>query len=164
MTWASFWAGAGLLAWAVYLGGALVMELAWRPAQEGMPMAQIGVACQRMGRRYRWIALVSLAGSGVAGAALMGVRGTGGSRGDAALVGALIVSWCALVALVALMAFVAHPALHTRTPSALPPEERASARVAVERAIRRMDRCLRAELAVALVATALLSAAFTGTS
>ena len=46
--------------WAVYVGGALFMELVWRPLQRHVPPAQTGVLCNAMGRRYRWLALGSL--------------------------------------------------------------------------------------------------------
>ncbi len=157
MTWEALWAYFGLLAWAVYLGGALVMELVWRPVQEHLPMGQISVACQQMGRRYRWIALTMLIVAGVSAVAELAGRAPDVSLspddpyGRTVLVlGAL---WVTLVGIVGLMAFLAHPALHVRMASDLDPEARAAARARVERAIGRMNRCLRAELVVALVAT-----------
>lgn len=147
-----------LLAWSVYLGGALVMELVWRPAQAGMPMSQIGVACQVMGRRYRWIALSMLGVIGVVGLALVPGRPPDAvtlATGFGRTLAALAVCWLALVVLVTGMAFLAHPALHYRTGVSMSPEERAQARERVARSIRRMDRMLRLELGVALVATLL---------
>lgn len=145
-----------LVAWSVYLGGALVMELVWRPAQEHMPMSQIGVACQLMGRRYRWVALTMLSVIAVVSLTLLPGRAPetlviSSSFGRTILV--LVICWFLLVALVGSMAFFAHPALHVRMPSHLDPEARAAARAEVGRAIRRMDLILRMELVVALVAT-----------
>jgi len=145
-----------LVAWSVYLGGALVMELVWRPAQEHLPMSQIGVACQKMGRRYRWIALAMLCVIGLTSLTLLPGRASEtlsiSSRFGRSVL-ALVLCWCALVALVVSMAFSAHPALHVRMPSDLDPDARAAARAEVGRAIRRMDRTLRSELAIALTAT-----------
>jgi hypothetical protein len=70
---------------------------------------------------------------------------------------ALGACWVALVGIVSMMTFFAHPALHVRTTSDLDPDARAVARERVARAIRRMDRCLRAELVLALVATLVLA-------
>ncbi len=147
-----------LLAWSVYLGGALVMELVWRPAQEHMPMSQIGVACQIMGRRYRWVALTML--SVIAATSLTLLPGRAPetltlSSPFGRTIAALAVCWVLLVALVGSMAFFAHPSLHVRMPSHLDPDGRAAARAEVGRAIRRMDLILRSELVVALVATLL---------
>lgn len=147
-----------LLAWSVYLGGALVMELVWRPAQDGMPMSQIGVACRVMGRRYRWIALSMLGVIGVTGLALLPGRPPGAltlSTGLGRTIVALVACWIALVALVVGMAFLAHPALHARTSASVSPDERSQARARVGSSIRRMDLMLRLELGVALVATLL---------
>ena len=157
MTWEGLWAYLGLLAWAVYLGGELVMELVWRPVQEHLPMAQIGVACQQMGRRYRWIALTMLVVTGVAAGASLVAREPGVSLSPADPYGRTLlllgVCWMTLLGIVGLMAFLAHPALHVRMASDLDPAARAIARERVARAIWRMDRCLRAELVVALLAT-----------
>lgn len=153
------WAYLELLAWSVYLGGALVMELVWRPVQEHLPMSQIGVACQRMGRRYRWLALAMLVVVAVVGLARLPGRESGASLSPGAPYGRtlllLAICWLALVGLVTLMAVFAHPALHARMTSSMEEVERDEARARVARAIRRMDRCLRAELIVALVATLL---------
>lgn len=157
MTWNGLWAYFGLLAWAVYLGGALAMELVWRPVQEHLPMAQIGVACQQMGRRYRWVALTMLMVAGGSAVAELVARvpdvslSPGDPYGRTVLVAGAC--WVTLVGIVGMMAFLAHPALHVRMASDLDPEARAAARARVARAIGRMDRCLRAELVVALVAT-----------
>jgi len=157
VTWEGLWAYFGLLSWAVYLGGALVMEFVWRPAQEHLPMAQIGVACQQMGRRYRWIALTMLVVAGGSAVAELMARVPVVSLSPHDRYGRTVLvlgaCWVTLVGLVGMMAFLAHPALHVRMPGDLDPEARAAARARVARAIGRMDRCLRAELVVALVTT-----------
>lgn len=149
----------GTLAWSVYLGGVIVMEVVWRPAQEHLPPSQTAVACAVMGRRFRWFALGALAVSGAA--ALVRVIGSapGPSAGDPAgrAVAAALVGWCALVALVAYTTVVAHPALHRRAAGHASDEERAAARARVGRAIRRMDRVVRVELAVAFATTLLVA-------
>ncbi len=157
MSWSLAAAYVLLLAWSVYLGGALVMELVWRPAQEGLPMSQIGVACRRMGRRYRWIALSMLGLIGAVGLPLV-LTGDGPlavSTRHGRTVAGLVACWLVLAALVSGMAFLAHPALHSRTSAGMSPEERERARARVGRSIRRMDVLLRLELGVALVATLL---------
>lgn len=149
------------LGWAAYLGGALFMELVWRPAQEHVPPSQINVVCQRMGRRYRWLALSALALIALSGAGLVlaepPARRPPLSVGEPywAVMLALALCWATLVTLVSVMAVVAHPALHARTPAAMTPEERTAARDEVRRAIRRMDVLLRCELGVGVLAVAL---------
>ncbi|MCZ7534891.1 MAG: hypothetical protein M5T61_02380 [Acidimicrobiia bacterium] len=117
-----------LLAWSVYLGGALVMELVWRPAQEHMPMSQIGVACQIMGRRYRWVALAMLSLIAATSLTLLPGRSPQALTFSTQLgrtIIALVICWVLLVALVGSMAFFAHPSLHVRMPSHLDPDGRA---------------------------------------
>lgn len=159
MSWDLLWTYLELLAWSVYLGGAIVMEFVWRPAQAHLPMSQIGVACQRMGRSYRWIALSMLGVIALTGLARLPGRDPEASLSISEPYGrtlvALVVCWVLLVGLVTLMAFLAHPALHGRTPSGMPEEERAAARAEVARAIKRMDVCLRSELVLALGASLL---------
>ena len=101
------------LAWALYLGGTMAMELVWRPVQRYLPPGQVNVVCQKMGRRYRWIALGSLA---VAGAALApDLRQPhlwSSSYGRTVCAG--FACWLLLAAGVLTMALRAHPALHRR--------------------------------------------------
>lgn len=121
-------------------------------------MSQIGVACQRMGRRYRWLALAMLVVIAAVSLTQLPGRAPGTltlSSGFGRTIAALALCWFVLVGLVTAMAFLAHPALHVRMPSQLEPEARAAARAQVGRAIRRMDLILRLELAVALLATLL---------
>lgn len=158
-----------VLGWAVYVGGALAMEVLWRPAQEHIPPSQVNVTCQAMGRRYRWLALAALGVIALSGAGRLFESGLVSlhppvfrpplvlSQAYGRTILALAVSWTGLVALVSVMAVAAHPALHARTAAEMAPEERKAAREAVRRAIRRMDALLRAELALAFV-TLLLGA------
>lgn len=155
---------AHVLGWSVYVGGALGMELIWRPAQQDIPPSQVAVTCQRMGRRYRWIALSSLAVIGVSGAvrlarleyvSLWPIRLQGPLvlfSGYGRLMLAGVASWLLLVGIVTTMSFAAHPALHVRTSPEMSPENRAAARARVAKAIKRMNLLLRLELVVALVA------------
>lgn len=156
-----------VIGWATYVGGTIVMELAWRPAQDSMPPAQINEACQRMGWSYRWLALTALALIAATGVGRLLVAGSlsitapvfrwpltlSASYGRTML--ALVALWCMLVTLVVVMAVVAHPALHVRMSSGMTDEERQTARATVKRAIRRMDALLRAEIVVALLAALL---------
>lgn len=143
-----------VVAWGAYVGGALAMELLWRPAQRDLPPGQTNVVCQRMGRRYRWLALGALGAAGAATAATGDVSVSLSSSDGRVAIG-LVVCWTVLVAGVATMAFVAHPALHVRTSPSMSDEERTLARQAVRRAIRRMDVLLRVDLAVSLLAVLL---------
>jgi len=144
------------LAWALYLGGTMTMELVWRPVQRCLPPGQVNVLCQRMGRRYRWIALGSLALAGCALApALRRPHLLSSAYGRTVVAG--LFCWALLAAGVLTMALLAHPALHVRQHASLSAEERAVARARTRRAIRRMDVLLRSEIVLALVA-ALLAA------
>jgi uncharacterized membrane protein len=143
-----------VVGWSFHFGGALLMELVWRPAQEGMPQSQIGVACQWMGRRYRWISAASLAVLGASGAVMA-------ARSDHSLslhdgygrnLAVLVLLWLALVAVLAVLSISAHPGLHARMAPDATDEERGAARAQVARAIVRMDRLLRLELVLSALA------------
>jgi uncharacterized membrane protein len=146
------WAHA--LGWSFHFGGALLMELVWRPAQLGMPQSQIGVACQWMGRRYRWLSAGALGVLGVSGAVMV-------VRSDESLSLAhaygrtlvvLMLLWLALVVVLTVLSLSAHPGLHARMAPDATDEERRAARAEVARAIVRMDRLLRLELALSALA------------
>ena len=163
-SWSTFWTFVHAMSWSVYVGGAVVMEFVWRPAQQALPPSQTAVACQWMGRRYRWVASAALLAAGLSGAARLFESGyLSASRpwfrapltlsdgyGRTMLV--LVVLWLALLTTVTMLTFIAHPALHTRMAADLTDQERRAARERVARAIRRMDRILRFDLYVALVA------------
>ncbi len=125
----TLWKLAHALGWSVHLGGALVMEFVWRPAQKGMPQSQIGVACQWMGRRYRWISAVALATIGVSGLAMLvdGDRSLslGEPYGRTMLL--LVMLWVALAVVLGVLSSSAHPGLHARIPSGASDEERKAA-------------------------------------
>ncbi|MHB8245593.1 MAG: hypothetical protein ACYDGN_09620 [Acidimicrobiales bacterium] len=144
------------MAWALYLGGSVAMELIWRPVQRYLPPGQVNVVCQKMGRRYRWIALGSLA---VAGFALVPALWHSDFLSSAygRTAWADLGCWALAVVGVTTMALSAHPALHRRHGASLSSEEQTAARERTRRAIRRMDVLLRADIAIALVA-ALLAA------
>lgn len=152
-----WWSFLHVLGWSTYIGGALVMELIWRPAQEAMPQSQIAVACQWMGRRYRWVAAVSLALIGLTGAVMLVHSDeplTVSSSWGRTMV-ALIVVWFALVFTLGAITFYGHPSLHTRMSADASDEEREASRERVRRAIARMDKLLRLDLFLALLAALL---------
>ena len=132
--------------WAVYVGGALFMELVWRPLQRHVPPGQTGVLCNAMGRRYRWLAIASLAAMAATCAAWQVTGGPG--RLSLARWLALGAAWVALVALVTVMGLLVHPRSHARLE---PGEDRAELKRRRMRSIRVMDVLLRIELGVALV-------------
>lgn len=142
------------LGWSFHFGGALVMELVWRPAQEGMPQSQIGVACQWMGRRYRWLSAGALGVLGLSGAVMAARSDQSLSLGHAygRTLALLVVLWVALGAVLTVLALSAHPGLHARMAPDATPDERQAARALVARAIVRMDRLLRLELALSALA------------
>jgi uncharacterized membrane protein len=155
------------LAWAVYVGGALIMELVLRHAQVYMRPSQVGVVCQRAGQRYRWWALASLAVLGFTGA-LMVLRLDGAElaarAGSPALslddsygrtLVLLAALWLVLLAIVGEIAFRVHPAMHARVSSSMSEEQVRRERRRMGAAIQRMNRLLRLELAGALLALAL---------
>lgn len=148
------WSYLHVLGWSVYIGGALVMELIWRPAQESMPQSQIAVACQWMGRRYRWVAAIALGTVGVSGAALAVLSDEPMTLAEpwGRNLAALVVVWVALAVTLAAITFYGHPSLHTRMRPDLSDEERRAAREQVRRAIARMDKLLRVDLFLALLA------------
>lgn len=145
----TLWGFVHVVSWATYVGGAVVMEFVWRPTQEHLPMSQIGVACQWMGRRYRWVALLALIGAGVSGVALVRTGPTGDSVVTPVI---LAVCWLVLAATLAMLTFVTHPGLHARTTADMTEPERLAARNQVRLAMRRMDLVLRIDLVIALVA------------
>lgn len=162
---AALWTFVHVVAWSTHVGGTLVMELVWRPAQAHLPPSQTAVACQWMGRRYRWLALTALLAAGASGAVRLAdadLRSPSApadplswSHGYGRTMIAAVVVWVALLAILGLLAVLAHPALHVRTPADMTDAERQAARQQVRRAITRMDRLLRLELVLALVALAL---------
>jgi uncharacterized membrane protein len=145
------WSYLHVLSWSTYVGGALVMEFVWRPAQEALPPSQTAVACQWMGRRYRWLSLIALVVAGISGVArLDGVPDAGTATGRLVLL--TVGLWAVLLVVLGQLALAAHPALHVRTPATMTEQDRQAARQEVKRAIRRMDRLLRFELVCALAA------------
>jgi len=152
------------LAWSVYAGGALTMEWVLRYAQRTMPPSQVGVVCKRSGQRYRWFGLVSLAVAGVTGLAMVlriDDADLAGRTGHPELSLAdpygrtlllLAVTWALLAAAVGSMAFWLHPAQAKRSPAGSTPEAVQRDRERVGRAIHRMDRVLKLELLLSIVA------------
>lgn len=152
------------VSWAVYVGGAITMEVILRYAQRTMPPSQVGVVCKNAGMRYRWFALVALLVIGVSGS-LMLIRvddtelaarsgapelSLGDAYGRTMLV--LGLAWTALLGAVLWMAFWLHPAQRKRSHPGMSDEEIAMERRRIGGAIKRMDRTLRFELIVSVLA------------
>lgn len=149
-----------VLGWSVYLGGALCMELVLRHAQDHMRPSQIAIVCDNAGQRYRWFAAVALCVLLITGLLLTRdhprafdvstLRGVG--------VWGLCGLWGVQVAILAVLSFRVHPAMHLRADATMTKDEISVERARVGVAIRDMDRLLRLELALALIALALGSA------
>jgi hypothetical protein len=144
------------LGWATYLGGVLVMEMVWRPLQADLPPAQTGVLCQQMGVRYRWLALSALLAAGAAWTTLQLTSSYAlATRQWQTILG--LSSLALLAALVIAMGAFVHPLSHQRSRSGSSPEERGELRSRRVRAIAIMNIMLRAELAIALLATLIVA-------
>ena len=155
-----------VIAWSIYVGGAITMEFILRYAQRTMPPSQIGVVCKRAGSRYRWVALATLGVIGASGLAMVldtgdtGLRGRLGdprlSLGDAydRTLLLLTIAWTISLFLVSLMAFRLHPAQSKRVRQDMTQDEVATERQRIGRAIHHMEITLRAELVTALIAMA----------
>lgn len=138
---------------ALYLGGAISMELLLRHAQRYLPGPQTAVTCQVSGKVWkRW-------GQGallVWGASTLGLLAWVLPRALSRALGtAFFVVWIALAGVLATLSLVAHPALAQRIRPNASSEERLRAREELKRAIRRMDVLLRVELALASLLTLL---------
>lgn len=152
------------IGWATYVGGSLTMELVLRHAQQSMRPSQVAVVCQRAGLRYRWFGLASLVTVGATGvlqllrldeAALATRAGSpalslADPYGRTVLL--LAVLWLVLAAIWSVMTFWLHPAMHARFSAEMSKEQAQGERQRIGVQIRRMDRSLRAELTVALLA------------
>lgn len=138
------------LAWSIYVGGAIVMELVLRHAQASMRGSQVAIVCQRAGHRYRWWSFVCLTLLLVTGVPLASPITPGSTQ--ALVVVALGVLWLALVSILALLTFYIHPELHIRVSPSMSEEEVRQERGRVGRAIVRMDITVRIELGLALLA------------
>lgn len=146
-------ATAHVLAWSVYLGGAIVMEFVLRHAQASMRGSQVAIVCQKAGYRYRWWSCVCLTLLLISGIVL--ARPIVPGSGQAIVVMALGGVWLALVLLLALLSFYIHPELHIRVAPSMSEDEVKEERKRVGRAIVRMDITVRAELGLALLAALL---------
>ena len=145
------------LAWSVYVGGAVCMELVLRHAQQFMKPSQIAVVCQKSGKSYRWWSFVCLLLLFATGVLLARHDGLTFSRSD--LVGvtlwALVTLWFVQLFILGLLSFRIHPDMHARLTSDMTGEQIKIERARVGRAIVNMDRTVRIELGCALLAMAL---------
>ncbi|NNN21115.1 MAG: hypothetical protein HKL80_03830 [Acidimicrobiales bacterium] len=155
------------LGWSVYLGGALVMAWVWRPLQKGLPPGQTGILCLKMGRIYKYLALVSLGLVAVSWAILglidhhgvligsNGVFEVGVSGLLRGIIGAAV--WLALVGFVLFMGVFLHPSSHVRAETNQGEAGREKMKEMRLKSISRMNKVLKAELATALVATLIMA-------
>ncbi len=154
------------VAWSIYLGGALIMELVWRPVQQIVPPSQTGVLCLRMGKKYKWMALAALiliAASQI----IMVPHGEFSTRFASVPIIAnlnhpqlqnwqryfLSLGWVLLVAVVLGMGTLIHPLSHTKLPVIASESERLQFRKKRLSLIAMMNRMLRFELFAALLIT-----------
>lgn len=139
------------LAWSVYVGGAICMEGVLRYAQNFMKPSQTAHVCEWSGKRYRWwsaVCLTILMATGIPLTFLTGLHET-----PYLLVVLLLVGlWVVQVAVLVLLTFRVHPDMHARLLPSMSKEEMQVERARVGLAIVRMDRTVRIELAVAVVA------------
>lgn len=142
-----------ILAWSVYVGGAIVMEFVLRYAQGSMRPSQVAVVCQNAGKRYRWCSLLCLVLLLLTGLFLAEPIVDGSS--EAGILKVLSAVWLILAGLLALLSFYIHPEMHIRVSSSMSEEEVTKERQRVKRAITRMDAVVRIELALAIVAMGL---------
>jgi uncharacterized membrane protein len=147
---------AHVLGWSVYLGGALCMELVLRHAQNHMKPSQVAIVCANAGQRYRWFSAVALCVLLITGILLVldRPRGFDVSSVRGVAVWAMCGLWAAQVAILAVLSFRVHPTMHLRADATMTAAQIRIERARVGVAIRDMDRLLRAELALALLALA----------
>lgn len=142
------------LGWAIYVGGAITMELVLRYAQDFMRPSQTAVVCQFSGKRYRWWSFYCLLVLLVTGIALEMTEpmpfDLSTTRG--LTVWALCGLWIMQIGVLGLLAFWIHPAMHARLSSDMTGEQMRRERERVGVAIKRMDRTVRLELCIALAA------------
>lgn len=145
------------LAWSVYVGGAICMELVLRYAQKFMKPSQVAVVCQKSGRRYRWWSLFCLLALLVSGILL--ANRDGASYDPRTIAGfalwGLIGLWAVQMFILGLLSFRIHPDMHARLTTDMTPEQMKIERARVGVAISRMDTTVRIELFCAIVAVLL---------
>jgi len=142
-----------IIAWCIYVGGAICMELVLSHAQKFMKPSQTAVVCERSGQRYRWVSLACLLVLLATGWALA-LRSPEGfdpvsDRGRAILVLQLL--WLLQLGLLTLLTFRFHPDMHARLVTTMTVDEMKVERQRVGVAIVRMNRTVKIELGVALV-------------
>jgi hypothetical protein len=143
------------------------MEWVLRYAQRTMPPSQVAEVCKKSGARYRWFGLGSILVVGATGLAMV-LRTSDASLAAQAghprlslsdaygqTLVLLTIAWAVLFGAVSSMAFWLHPAQAKRSRPEMTKEEVQVERQRVGRAIQRMDRVLKLELVVSVVAMAL---------
>ncbi|MBD3647393.1 MAG: CopD family protein [Pseudomonadales bacterium] len=152
--WIVLLSTAHVLCWAVYVGGAITMELVLRHAQQYMKPSQIAVVCQRSGKRYRWwsfYCLLLLMATGLL-LAQQHPAPLDPSTAYGLTVWMLCGLWILQLAILGLLSLRIHPDMHARLTSDMSPEEMQRERARVGVAITRMDRTVRIELFCAIAA------------
>jgi len=145
------------LAWAIYVGGAITMELVLRYAQKFMRPSQVAVVCQASGRNYRWWSFVALTVLMTTGIPLA-LRQPGAfdpSTTYGMLLTGLCSIWLLQISILALLSFRVHPDMHARARATMSEQEIQVDRQRVGLAIRQMDQLLRLELAGTIIAVLL---------
>ena len=135
------------------------MAIVWKPLQKGLAPQQTAVLCEKMGEKYKWVALSSLSVIGISWI-LLGLSdheffrsGSLGIKGVTYLQGAIgAVCWVGLVVVVMLMGVKLHPNSHKR--ASLKDAELSLEEMKLRRrkSIKKMDLLLKAELSIALIA------------
>lgn len=149
-----------ILAWAVYLGGAIAMEFILRHAQSFMRGSQVAVVCQNSGRKYRWLSFVCLLLLLVTGLMRAGITESTESTEITEttllysfLLFSIVLIWVLLLGILGLLSFHIHPEMHLRVSPSMTEQEVTIERQRVGVAIRQMDIWVRIELLLALLAT-----------
>lgn len=153
-TWPVLLSTVHALCWAIYVGGAICMELVLRYAQNFMKPSQIAVVCQYSGIRYRWWSLFCLAGLLITGILLAIAQPApfDPSTRYGLVVWILCALWIAQMLILGLLSLRIHPDMHARLTSDMTPDEMHRERARVGVAITRMDRTVRLELGLAILA------------
>lgn len=152
--WSVLLSTAHVLAWCIYVGGAICMELVLRYAQTVMKPSQIAVVCQRSGKRYRWwslFCLIALLATGIP-LALQHPAAFDPTTARGLVIWILCGLWIVQMTILGILSFRIHPDMHARLTTDMSPEQMQAERARVGVAIVRMDRTVRFELFCAIAA------------
>jgi len=153
-TWLVLLSTVHVLAWCIYVGGAICMELVLRYAQTVMKPSQIAVVCQHSGKRYRWwslLCLIVLLATGIP-LALQHPAAFDPTTARGMTVWILCGLWIVQMAILGILSLRIHPDMHARLTTDMTPEQMQAERARVGVASVRMDRTVRLELFCAIAA------------